>query len=127
MQLVLKEIRASQEIIPKRISASLITALKNRELVNVIECMCYMSANQNLTTLDLPAGYRPGEPLINVPSTEQGQVQRTISSLDIAEKQTIENAIIEFSRNITQAAEYLDIAKGTLYRKMKKYKLKNPR
>ena len=133
-QLVLKETRATQEIIPKRISASLITALKNREwpgnireLVNVIECMCYMSANQNLTTLDLPAGYRPGEPLINVASTEQGQVQKTKSSLDIAEQQTIENAIIEFSGNITQAAKHLGIAKGTLYRKMKKYNLKNPR
>jgi len=133
-QLVLKETRASQKIIPKRISASLITALKNREwpgnireLVNVIECMCYMSANQNLTTLDLPAGYRPGESLINVASTEQGQVQKTKSSLDIAEQQTIENAIIEFSGNITQAAKHLGIAKGTLYRKMKKYNLKNPR
>ena len=133
-QLVLKETRATQEIIPKRISASLITALKNREwpgnireLVNVIECMCYMSANQNLTTLDLPAGYRPGESLINVASTEQGQVQKTKSSLDIAEQQTIENAIIEFSGNITQAAKHLGIAKGTLYRKMKKYNLKNPR
>ena len=133
-QLVLKETRTSQKIIPKRISASLITALKNREwpgnireLVNVIECMCYMSANQNLTTLDLPAGYRPGESLINVASTEQGQVQKTKSSLDIAEQQTIENAIIEFSGNITQAAKHLGIAKGTLYRKMKKYNLKNPR
>jgi len=133
-QLVLKETRTSQKIIPKRISASLITALKNREwpgnireLVNVIECMCYMSANQNLTTLDLPAGYRPGESLINVASTEQGQVQKTKSSLDIAEQQTIENAIIEFSGNITQAAKHLGIAKGTLYHKMKKYNLKNPR
>ncbi|MDB9752217.1 sigma 54-interacting transcriptional regulator, partial [Gammaproteobacteria bacterium] len=133
-QLVLKETRAVQDIIPKRISASLITALKNREwpgnireLVNVIECMCYMSANQNLTTLDLPAGYKPGEPLINVAPVEQGQAYQAISNLDIAEQQTIENAIVEFSGNITQAAKNLGIAKGTLYRKMKKYNLKNPR
>tara|TARA_B110000046_G_scaffold139918_1_gene146414 strand:- start:414 stop:674 length:261 start_codon:yes stop_codon:yes gene_type:complete len=86
-----------------------------------------MSANQNLTTLDLPAGYKPGEPLINVAPVEQGQAYQAISNLDIAEQQTIENAIVEFSGNITQAAKNLGIAKGTLYRKMKKYNLKNPR
>ncbi len=133
-QLVLKEIQASQEIVPKRISASLITALKNREwpgnireLVNVIECMCYMSSNETLTTADLPAGYQPGESLISAIPTEQNQSSQSLSNLDIAEQQAIENAIIGFGGNITQAAKNLGIAKGTLYRKMKKYKLENPR
>ncbi len=133
-QLVLKEIQDSQEIVPKRISASLITALKNREwpgnireLVNVIECMCYMSANETLTMDDLPAGYQPGESLISGTPTEQNQTSQSLSNLDIAEQQAIENAIIEFGGNITQAAKNLGIAKGTLYRKMKKYKLENPR
>ena len=132
--LVLKEIQNSQEIVPKRISASLITSLKNREwpgnireLVNVIECMCYMSSNETLTIEDLPAGYQPGESLISGVPSEQNQPSESLSNLDIAEQQAIENAIIEFGGNITQAAKNLGIAKGTLYRKMKKYKLENPR
>ncbi len=132
--IVLKEIQDSQEIIPKRISASLVTALKNREwpgnireLVNVIECMCYMSSNETLTTEDLPAGYQPGESLVSGVPTEQNQSSQSLSNLDIAEQQAIENAIIEFGGNITQAAKNLGIAKGTLYRKMKKYNLENPR
>lgn len=132
--IVLKEIQDSQEIVPKRISASVITALKNREwpgnireLVNVIECMCYMSSNETLTTEDLPAGYQPGESLISGAPPEQNQSSQSLSNLDIAEQQAIENAIIEFGGNITQAAKNLGIAKGTLYRKMKKYNLENPR
>jgi len=131
--IILKQIQESQEIVPKRISASLITALKNREwpgnireLVNVIECMCYMSSNETLTVVDLPAGYQPGESLISG-APEQSQSNQSLSNLDIAEQQAIENAIIEFGGNITQAAKNLGIAKGTLYRKMKKYKLENPR
>jgi len=132
--IVLKEIQDSQEIVPKRISASLITALKNREwpgnireLVNVIECMCYMSSNETLTIEDLPAGYQPGESLVSGVPSEHNQSSQSLSNLDIAEQQAIENAIIEFGGNITQAAKNLGIAKGTLYRKMKKYKLENPR
>ena len=132
--IVLKEIQDSQIIVPKRLSASLITALKNREwpgnireLVNVIECMCYMSSNETLTTEDLPAGYQPGESLVSGISPDQNQSSQSLSNLDIAEQQAIENAINEFSGNITQAAKNLGIAKGTLYRKMKKYNLENPR
>ena len=131
--IVLKEIQDSQIIVPKRLSASLITALKNREwpgnireLVNVIECMCYMSSNETLTTEDLPAGYQPGESLVSGISPDQNQSSQSLSNLDIAEQQAIENAINEFSGNITQAAKNLGIAKGTLYRKMKKYNLENP-
>lgn len=133
--LVLKQIRASQEIIPRKISASLITSLKNRdwpgnirELVNVIECMCYMSSNETLTNEDLPAGYQPGESLMNVQTTpDESSQASSLSNLDMAEQQAIENAIKEFGGNITQAAKNLGIAKGTLYRKMKKYNLDNPR
>jgi sigma-54 dependent transcriptional regulator, acetoin dehydrogenase operon transcriptional activator AcoR len=133
--LILNEIQRSQDIMPKRISAPLFAALKNREwpgnireLVNVIECMCYMSSNETLTTDDLPAGYQPGESLMSAtPNTELTQSSETRSNLDIAEQQTIEIAIREFGGNITQAAKNLGIAKGTLYRKMKKYNLDNPR
>ena len=132
-QLVLKQVQESQEITPKRISPSLIKALKNRdwpgnirELVNVVECMCYMSSNETLTINDLPAGYQPGESLINS-TCEEDNFSDSLSNLDIAEQQTIENAIKEFGGNITQAAKNLGIAKGTLYRKMKKYNLDNPR
>ena len=132
-QLVLKQIQDSHEIVPKRISASLITNLEGREwlgnireLVNVIECMCYMSTNETLTIDDLPTGYQASDSLVNAKS-EQNEHSQSLYNLDIAEQQTIENAIREFGGNITQAAKNLGIAKGTLYRKMKKYNLKNPR
>lgn len=55
------------------------------------------------------------------------KLSQSLYNLDIAEQQTIENAIKEFGGNITQTAKNLGIAKGTLYRKMKKYNLENPR
>ena len=59
--------------------------------------------------------------------SEEHQSCDTRSNLDIAEQQAISNAIKEFGGNMTQTAKNLGIAKGTLYRKMKKYNLDNPR
>lgn len=85
-----------------------------------------MSLNKTLTEEDLPEGYQADDALA---SAELGlnQASEQLSSLNIAEQKTIEIAIKKFGGNITQAAKYLHIAKGTLYRKMKKYNLENHR
>lgn len=132
-QLVLQRTQKSNAIVPKYFSPSLLTALKTREwpgnireLVNVVECMCFMSQNETLTVEDLPDGYKPGEEYLS-PTPQQNQPAQSPLSLDIAEQHAIETAIQQCGGNITQAAKNLGIAKSTLYQKMKKYGLQKTR
>jgi transcriptional regulator of acetoin/glycerol metabolism len=120
--------RLSQQVMPKYLSSALLTRLKSekwpgniRELVNVIECMCYMSKNKTLTLEDLPEGYQVDsiETTINIDE----QAPQQLSSLDQAELEVIEATIKQYDGNITQAAKTLGMAKGTLYQRIKKYGL----
>jgi transcriptional regulator of acetoin/glycerol metabolism len=104
------------------------TALKSREwsgnireLVNVIECMCFMSSNETLTIDDLPDGYRLDEEDSNNQVMAPGDLSQPLCSLDYAERKTIEAAVKQSEGNMTKAAKVLGIAKSTLYQKMKKY------
>ena len=132
-KLTLDRVNKSHTVTPKHISAALMSALKNREwsgnireLVNVVECMCFMSQNETLKLDDLPDGYKPGETAIgSEPSV--GDFSQPLCSLDTVEKKTIEAAVKQSEGNMTQAAKILGIAKSTLYQKMKKYGLKKPR
>ena len=133
-KLVLERLRKEnpEQIVAKRFSPALLTALKGREwpgnireLVNVVECMCFMSEREVLTIDDLPDGYRPGEQNLQ-PDGYSAQIQQPQGNLDLVEKATIEAAIKESNGNMTQAARQLGIAKSTLYQKMKKYGLKKP-
>ncbi len=132
-KLTLDRVNKSHTVVPKHFSSALMSALKNREwsgnireLVNVVECMCFMSQNETLTPDDLPDGYKPGETAIgSEPSV--GDFSQPLCSLDTVEKKTIEAAVKQSEGNMTQAAKILGIAKSTLYQKMKKYGLKKPR
>jgi sigma-54 dependent transcriptional regulator, acetoin dehydrogenase operon transcriptional activator AcoR len=132
-KLTLDRVNKSHTVTPKHFSAALMSALKNREwsgnireLVNVVECMCFMSQNETLKLDDLPDGYKPGETAIgSEPSV--GDFSQPLCSLDTVEKKTIEVAVKQSEGNMTQAAKILGIAKSTLYQKMKKYGLKKPR
>ena len=131
-QLVLERTRKTHDIVPEYISPSLLTALKNREwpgnireLVNTVECMCFMSDNETLSIEDLPDEYLTSRSELTSESALKLSTQ-SISSLDSAEQQTIEAAIIQTNGNMTQAAKILGIAKGTLYRKVEKYGIKKP-
>lgn len=128
-QLVLGRIRKSHSVTPKYLSPSLIRALKDmvwpgniRELVNVIEYMCFMSQNETLEADDLPDEYKSGKIILGA----DGDLRQTVqmqNSLDGAERQVIRMAIEEADGNMTQAARVLGIAKSTLYQKVKKYGL----
>ncbi len=109
------------------------SALKNREwsgnireLVNVVECMCFMSQNEILTVDDLPDGYRLDDSTNSQPMNP-GELSQPLCSLDYAERTTIEAAVKQSNGNMTQAAKVLGIAKSTLYQKMKKYGIEKPR
>lgn len=126
-KLVLDRVNNTHTVVPKHISSALMTALKSREwsgnireLVNVIECMCFMSSNETLTVDDLPDGYRLDEPMSNQPIAS-GDLSQPLHSLDYAERKTIEAAVKQSEGNMTQASKILGIAKSTLYQKMKKY------
>ena len=93
-----------------------------RELINVIECMSFMSQNETLTVDDLPDGYKLGEAgSCFIP--DPGQTSWEPGSLDSAEQHVIESAIMQSGGNMTRAAKHLGIAKSTLYQKIKKYGL----
>ena len=127
--LVVNRIRKAHSVTPKYLAPSLISALKDlewpgniRELVNVIEYMCFMSQNETLTVDDFPDEYKAGHIMSNI---DHGltTTDQTSNSLDGAEQQVIMNALEQSKGNMTQAAKILGIAKSTLYQKVKKYGL----
>lgn len=127
-KLVVERVNKDHQVIPKYISSALMTALKSREwsgnireLVNVIECMCFMSSNETLTIDDLPDGYRLDEEGSSNQVMAPGDLSQPLCSLDYAERKTIEAAVKQYEGNMTKAAKVLGIAKSTLYQKMKKY------
>ncbi len=134
IHLTMERCRSEHTIIPKYISPSLLNALKNREwpgnvreLVNVVECMCFLAQKETLTIEDLPEGYGINDSTNDQLPHPNRLLSDDTGSLDHANKQTVEAAILQAGGNITQAAKNLGIAKGTLYRKMKKYNLENHR
>lgn len=144
-KLVMTRISKTREIMPKRFSPALMSALKNREwpgnireLVNVVECMCFMSERETLTLDDLPEGYRVSDdPILNTPLSQPEGFQAdrkplsraagegNTGKLTMAEKQAIETALRQCEGNMTQTAKKLGIAKSTLYQKLKKYNIKS--
>ncbi len=84
-----------------------------------------MSDNETLSIEDLPDEYLTSGSGLTSESDLKLSTQ-SISSLDSAEQQTIKAAIMQTNGNMTQAAKILGIAKGTLYRKVKKYGIKKP-
>ncbi|MFT5426341.1 MAG: transcriptional regulator of acetoin/glycerol metabolism [Gammaproteobacteria bacterium] len=129
---VLERIKKTQQIIPRSIAPSLTAALKEREwpgnireLVNVVEYMCFMSSNAILNDKDLPEDYTTDETAIKSARDVKNESPPAPVSIQHLEQQAIENAINQCAGNITFAAKNLGIAKGTLYRKMEKYGLKN--
>lgn len=86
-----------------------------RELANVVTTAFFLSEQQQLAPSDLPAEF-------SVVSTQPTD-DSAISPLEIAEREMIAQAIGEQGGNLTRVAKQLQIAKSTLYIKLKKYDL----
>ncbi|MEL7145202.1 MAG: sigma-54 dependent transcriptional regulator [Bacteroidota bacterium] len=84
-----------------------------RELQNAVERAVIMSDGQMLEASDF---------LISSQAA-QGKTQGKAQTVEEAEKQTIEQALLDCNGNLSEAALKLDIGRTTLYRKIKKYGL----
>ncbi len=94
-----------------------------RELANIIENTVIFCKGSEITPADLP------EELRGTSQKERFTLGLSSSSLPLAESTLIRKVLEETNWNLKQASEMLDIARGTLYSKMKKYgieKLTNP-
>ena len=89
-----------------------------RELGNLITAAFFLSDREELTPDDLPKDF-----LAAHSSTLEDD---DANPLDLAEKEVIIRAIREQGGNLTQVAKQLNIAKSTLYIKLKKYGIERP-
>jgi transcriptional regulator with PAS, ATPase and Fis domain len=88
-----------------------------RELENIIERAISFANAPELLPNDLPAS------LLETPVRPRSATTRLKEALTAFEKETISNALIEHSGNISRAASSLGIYRQQLQRKIKQYKI----
>ena len=91
-----------------------------RELANVIERAVIFCKGSEIVPASLPKILR------ETFQKERFTVTLSSSSLPDAEATLIREVLEETDWNLKQASEMLDIARGTLYSKMKKYGIEKP-
>ncbi|MFO7965916.1 MAG: sigma-54 dependent transcriptional regulator [Desulfobacterales bacterium] len=91
-----------------------------RELANAVEQAVVFCKKRKITPVDLPRKLHEGA------SSKPFALTLTSRSLPQAEAALIVNVLEEFNWNLKQAAEKLDIARGTLYSKIKKHGIAKP-
>ncbi|HEB28682.1 MAG TPA: sigma-54-dependent Fis family transcriptional regulator [Porticoccus sp.] len=84
-----------------------------RELSNLITAAFFLSDQEELRPEDLPNDF--------MASSAEAADEEGSNPLDLAEKDVITRAIREQGGNLTKVAKQLNIAKSTLYIKLKKY------
>jgi two-component system NtrC family response regulator/two-component system response regulator HydG len=92
-----------------------------RELANTIENAVIFCKGRDILPADLPEASRAA------PHTEAFELRLSSSSLPAAEATIIRKVLEKTNWNLKRTAEDLDIARGTLYSKMKKYGIEKPR
>ena len=114
---------ALHKLKPRRLDEALIARLEDyawpgnvRELRNVIESMLLMSDRRVLDVDDLP-------PELTYEMATHDTHADTTFNISESEANLIRRAIIATRGNLTRAARELDIAKSTLYQKVKQYGL----
>ncbi len=109
----------------KRLSKPLLDLLERhswpgniRELGNLITAAFFLTDREELGPEDLPKDFLAAQ--------MDSQEDDDTNPLDLAEKEVINRAIREQGGNLTQVAKQLNIAKSTLYIKLKKYGIARP-
>lgn len=99
-----------------------------RELENVIERLVILHDDSQVKTQFLPAHIQKVSRSIRYSEIRKKasdeQMQNQILPFEEIEKQAIEQALVHFRGNVSVAAEKLKIGQATMYRKIKKYGLK---
>jgi transcriptional regulator of acetoin/glycerol metabolism len=91
-----------------------------RELRNVVESALLMAQGKgNIAAEHLPPEIHAAGPLPLPPASPAAK----ICSLEMAEAESVRNALAHSGGNMTRAAAQLGIAKSTLYQKLRKYRL----
>ena len=91
-----------------------------RELANIIENAVIFCKGRELIPANLP------EELRKRSQTKEFALRLPFRSLPLAESTMVRKVLEETNWNLKQAAKELDIARGTLYSKMKKYGIEKP-
>jgi|LGVF01.1.fsa_nt_gb two-component system NtrC family response regulator/two-component system response regulator HydG len=92
-----------------------------RELANVIENAVIFCKGREIIPADLPENFKATS------QKKEFDLRLSSRSLPLAEATMIRKVLTETDWNLKQAARELDIARGTLYSKMKKYNIEKPR
>lgn len=87
-----------------------------RELKNIIEYAVLFCEENRITMDSLPKKMHIRTELLS-------NISLTLSPIEQEEKRKIEQLISETGRNLSEVARRSEIARTTLYRKMKKYQL----
>ncbi len=69
-----------------------------------------------------PVNYEPGSNVLPFPGPSS-QASAGVQKMDDLEAHAIENAIMQYKGNLTEAAKALGIGRATLYRKVKQYQI----
>ncbi|SMC63817.1 two-component system, NtrC family, response regulator/two-component system, NtrC family, response regulator HydG [Desulfocicer vacuolatum DSM 3385] len=91
-----------------------------RELTNVIEFIVIFCKGRKIDEKDLPALFQTA----SSSESDNFNIQLKSRSISRAESTLIQTVLTETGWNLKQSAELLEIARGTLYSKIKKYGLK---
>lgn len=94
-----------------------------RELRNVIEHAVIFCQSSEIERSDLPDYLAD----IKAKQTESNQRSSTLSIRERTEMEQIRSLLFQTGWNISAVAKELQIARSTLYRKLKKYRLQDPR
>lgn len=94
-----------------------------RELRNVIEHAVIFCQSSEIERSDLPDYLTD----IKAKQTESNQRSSTLSIRERTEMEQIRSLLFQTGWNISAVAKELQIARSTLYRKLKKYRLQDPR
>jgi two-component system NtrC family response regulator/two-component system response regulator HydG len=91
-----------------------------RELSNVVEQAVVFCKGEEITPDCLPEGIKKDS------QPKEFTLRLSSRSLPLAESTLIRKVLEEADWNLKKAARELDIARGTLYSKMKKYRIEKP-